>query len=131
MDTDDTGKPRRSLVAPADPMIGGYAELYPSIARRLVEAENSVKPEVRRRMVAVHEALKKKDAHRRQTLATIWRLTATEARLAMHLADGGTVAGYAEIFGVTEGTVRSQLKAIFAKTGVNRQAALTALIAGR
>ena len=128
MDTDDTGKPRRSLVSSTDAMIGGYAELYPSIARRLVEAENSAKPEIRRRMAAVHEALMKKEAHRRQSLATIWRLTATEARLAMHLADGGSIAGYAEIFQVTEGTVRSQLKAIFAKTGVNRQAALAALI---
>ena len=57
-----------------------------------------------------------------------WGLTATEARLTMFLADGGTVVAYGEAFEVSVGTVRSQLKAVFAKMGVNRQAALAALV---
>jgi DNA-binding CsgD family transcriptional regulator len=128
MDNDDTGKPRRSLVAPSDPAIGAYAELYPSIGRRLIEAETSVKPEIRRRLQAMHVARQKQVRRRQDLLTETWRLTATEARLALHLADGGSIGGYAELFGVSVGTVRSQLKAIFAKTGVNRQAALVALI---
>ena len=39
--------------------------------------------------------------------------------------------GYAEQFEVAVGTARSQLKAIFAKTGVNRQSALAALVPRR
>lgn len=128
MDTDDTGKPRTSLVDSLDPALGGYAELYPTILRRLAEAEASLKPEIRRRLATLQEAMLRRDAHRREQLTKTWRLTATEIRLVFHLAYGGTIAGYAELFGVSVGTARSQLKSIFAKTGVNRQAALVALI---
>lgn len=46
----------------------------------------------------------------------------------MFLADGGTVVTYGAAFDVSVGTARSQLKAVFAKMGVNRQAALAALV---
>lgn len=128
MDTDDTGKPRRSLVNPQDPALGAYAELYPSFPRRLAEAEASLKPEIRRRLNALEGAMAKRDERRREQLAQTWRLTPTEIRLVLHLAHGGSLAGYAELFGVSVGTARSQLKSIFAKTGVNRQAALVALV---
>jgi DNA-binding CsgD family transcriptional regulator len=126
MDNDDIGKPRASLVN--DPTLGGYSELYPSIGRRLVEAERSTRPEIRRRLHRLHEAMAARDSRRRDVLTGTWGMTVTEVRLALHLADGGTVAGYAELFGVAVGTARTQLKSIFAKTGVNRQAALVGLL---
>ena len=63
-----------------------------------------------------------------EALSEKYRLTPAEARLAMHLGEGGSLAEYAEAAGVAIGTARTQLKSIFAKTGVNRQAALAGLI---
>jgi len=106
---------------------GIYAELYPSIVERLRAAAASSNPEIRKRMAVLAKAAAEREARRRQRLMQMFGLTQTEARLAAHLADGGSVQGYAEIFEVSVATVRSQLKAVFAKANVNRQSALAAL----
>lgn len=51
-------------------------------------------------------------------------LTPAEARLAQALDWGATVKEAANTFGISEGTARQQLKAIFRKVGVSRQAEL-------
>lgn len=55
-------------------------------------------------------------------------LTEAESRLAMMLAEGGSVEEAASEGGVSQHTVRTQLRSIFSKTGVNRQSALAALV---
>jgi DNA-binding CsgD family transcriptional regulator len=55
-------------------------------------------------------------------------LTKAEARLALRLADGASLAGAAEAFDVKLTTIRSQLQQVFAKTGTSRQAELVALL---
>ena len=55
-------------------------------------------------------------------------LTRAEARLALHLASGRTVACAAETFGVRLSTLRSQLSQVYGKTGTNRQVELVALL---
>lgn len=55
-------------------------------------------------------------------------LTAAEARLVSVLAEGDTLAEAALRVGVQPATVRSQLKAVFQKTGVRRQSALLAMV---
>ncbi|GJD51332.1 hypothetical protein OPKNFCMD_4086 [Methylobacterium crusticola] len=55
-------------------------------------------------------------------------LTAAEARLANALARGRDLAEVAAAGGTTVATLRSQLKAVFAKTGTHRQAELVALL---
>jgi DNA-binding CsgD family transcriptional regulator len=65
-----------------------------------------------------------------EVLAGLFDLTAAEARIARGIADGGTIAILAAQQGVSLETIRSQLKAIFAKTGVTRQVDLARLIAG-
>lgn len=62
-------------------------------------------------------------------LVQLYRLTPAEAKLAAALAAGKTVAAYAEEAGLTAQTVRSYLKAVFAKTGTHRQAELVATLA--
>lgn len=64
----------------------------------------------------------------RAALERIFRLTPTEARLATMLANGATLAEAAGAQGVSVATVRTQLKAIFAKTHTHRQAELVMLI---
>lgn len=60
----------------------------------------------------------------------LFDLSASEARVARSLTRGHTVAQIAVDAGVTRETVRSQVKAVLAKTGTSRQAEITALLAG-
>jgi DNA-binding CsgD family transcriptional regulator/PAS domain-containing protein len=62
-------------------------------------------------------------------LKCIFEFTAAEATVAAGLAEGRTPRDIAEKRGVRLSTVRTQLKAILAKTGVSRQADLVRLIA--
>jgi DNA-binding CsgD family transcriptional regulator len=55
-------------------------------------------------------------------------LTKAEARLALRLAEGASLARAAEAFDVKLTTIRSQLQQVFAKTGTSRQAELVALL---
>lgn len=61
-------------------------------------------------------------------LRQIFGLSPAEARLALSLGSGETLAEAAEAYGVSVATARAQLKAIFQKTGVRRQAGLVLLI---
>ncbi len=61
-------------------------------------------------------------------LSALFHLTPAEARLALHLAGGLTLAEAASAFGVTRTTVTSQLSAIFKKTHTNRQGELIGLL---
>lgn len=56
------------------------------------------------------------------------RLTVSEARLAARFAETASLKVSAELLGLTEGTARVYMKRIFAKTGVNSQAALMKLV---
>ena len=62
-------------------------------------------------------------------LRIAFQLTPAEARLASRLASGETLEVAADGLGVARDTTRNQLKSIFAKTGVNRQAELVATLA--
>lgn len=72
--------------------------------------------------------------HRRMATAgqlmQLFDLSAAEARLARALAAGDTLECYAAGNDLKLPTVKSQLRAVFEKTGTDRQAALVRLIAG-
>ncbi len=63
-----------------------------------------------------------------QSLMQAFHLTPAEQRLAHHLASGGCLNEAADLFGVSRHTVRNQLRSIFEKVGVQRQADLTRLM---
>jgi DNA-binding CsgD family transcriptional regulator len=63
------------------------------------------------------------------TLRDAFGLTAAESQLALALLAGETVADYAARRRVAQPTVRTQLAALFAKTGTTRQAALVRRLA--
>jgi DNA-binding CsgD family transcriptional regulator len=63
-----------------------------------------------------------------EVLRTLYGLTPAECRVALLLADGHAPRKIADMVGVTDNTVRSQIKSIFAKTGVKRQAELIRLL---
>jgi DNA-binding CsgD family transcriptional regulator len=55
-------------------------------------------------------------------------LTKAEARLAVDLAGGRSIEDVADLRGLRRTTLRAQLREVFAKTGVTRQASLVAMI---
>lgn len=63
-----------------------------------------------------------------QVVARLFGLTRSEARLAAMLASGFTLIGAAAKLGLTESSVRTYSKKIFAKMGVRRQAELVGVI---
>lgn len=66
----------------------------------------------------------------RETLRALYQLTPAEARLSEALALGETLEHYASSRKRSLNTLRAQLKAVFKKTGVARQAELVGLVLG-
>jgi DNA-binding CsgD family transcriptional regulator/PAS domain-containing protein len=64
-----------------------------------------------------------------QTIRAVYGLTPAEARLALLLLEGKSIAEAAQENEVSKDTVRSQLKQIFLKTGTRRQGELICLLA--
>ena len=64
-----------------------------------------------------------------EVLQQIYGLTPAEARLASALAGGHALDDTAHRLGISRHTARSQLKQVFAKTGVRRQSELVFLLA--
>jgi DNA-binding CsgD family transcriptional regulator len=58
----------------------------------------------------------------------LFDLTAAEARIASRIAGGETISAIALGTDTSEGTIRSQLKSVFGKIGVSRQADLVGLL---
>jgi len=63
-------------------------------------------------------------------LSKVFGLTKAEARLAQALVCGASLPDAAKNLGVTHNTVRTHMKRIFEKTGLNRQAELVRLLSG-
>lgn len=61
-------------------------------------------------------------------LSRCYGLTLAEARLAAALVSGASPNDYSQAQGVSQNTVKTQLKRIFSKTGVQRQAELVKLL---
>ena len=64
-----------------------------------------------------------------QSLRDLLGLTMAEARLAAALAEGCSLVDAARRLGIAHNTAKAQLRSVFTKTGVNRQAQLVALLA--
>ena len=64
----------------------------------------------------------------RQMLSETYGLTPAEVRATETIVNGGTVQEVAGLLGVSENTVRTQLKQIYAKTGVDSRARLVKLV---
>lgn len=63
-----------------------------------------------------------------RVLQDLFQLTPAETRLARSISSGGTLEEAAKTLGIKVCTARTQLAAIFAKTGTNRQSQLTVLL---
>jgi DNA-binding CsgD family transcriptional regulator len=81
------------------------------------------------RAVLVITDLDARQAPPEDALRDAFGLTAAEAKLAQRLAGGEALDTVADLLQIGKETARSQLKAVFAKTGTSRQAELVALLA--
>jgi DNA-binding CsgD family transcriptional regulator len=63
-------------------------------------------------------------------IAKAYKLTPTELRILLAIAEIGGVSEVAEAFGVSETTIKFHLKNLFDKTGARRQTDLVRLLAG-
>jgi DNA-binding CsgD family transcriptional regulator len=66
-----------------------------------------------------------------EVLQGLFDLTPAEARVARGIGEGRTIEAIALASGVSRETVRTQLGAVLAKTGLNRQAELVGLLSGK
>lgn len=107
-----------------------YSRIYPSIIPRLKAALEGGDANLRELVRAMTEALERVEGQRERQLKEGWGLSPQEVRVALHLIDGGTVASCAQALGIAESTIRTHVKAVFAKTGLNRQAQLATLLQG-
>jgi DNA-binding CsgD family transcriptional regulator len=64
----------------------------------------------------------------REALHALFGLSPAECRVALLFVDGYSPRQISDILGVTNNTVRSQIRSIFSKTGVKRQAELIRLL---
>lgn len=103
---------------------GGALGVLVRSAASVDRFESDVSPQV---IVYVGDSAQQHMAPER-FVARLFGLTPTEALLATLLANGLTLTEAAEKLEVTENTVRSYAKKIFAKVGVNRQTELVRLI---
>ncbi len=104
-----------------------YRALYPDLPARLAEAHDAGNPEVRAAAAAMIEALAANARRQEGIMIAQFDLTPAQARLAVHIRDGGTLAEYSTRTGLTANTVRQHLKLVFQKIGVRRQSELAAL----
>jgi DNA-binding CsgD family transcriptional regulator len=70
----------------------------------------------------------RRDRPNSEVLRAMFGLTPAECRVALLLADGHTPRLIAQMVGVTDNTVRSQIKSIYSKTAVRRQSELVRLL---
>jgi len=66
-----------------------------------------------------------------EVLQGLFDLTPAESRVARGIAEGNTIERIALSKGVSRETVRTQVSAVLAKTGLSRQAELVALLSGK
>jgi DNA-binding CsgD family transcriptional regulator len=65
-----------------------------------------------------------------EVIAKSFKLTPSEMRVLLGIFEVGGVAATAEALGIAEGTIKTHLRHLFAKTGTRRQADLVKLVVG-
>jgi DNA-binding CsgD family transcriptional regulator len=108
-----------------------YTRLYPSALPRLKAAFDAGNPALRGLVQSMQAALAQAEGQRVKQLRDAWGLSGQEARVALRLIDGATVADCAADMGVAESTIRTHVKSVFAKTGRTRQSQLGSLLQTR
>lgn len=117
-----SGVSRRSLVisdSHHSPHLSAHLIRFDDSARRIFSEAETI-------LIVIHE--KDQPALEPSLLTTLFDLTPTEARIASLLVRGHSVRSIANMQGVETNTIRMQLKSVFNKTGIHRQAQLVSFL---
>jgi DNA-binding CsgD family transcriptional regulator len=114
---------------PIAPITARRAGKFPLIIRVLPIEAAARSPFLGARALLMLTSLGKRIVSNSKLVAGAFNLTEAEAQIAVLVGSGLTPKDAADQLGVSRETARSQLKAVFHKTGVNRQAELVALLA--
>ncbi|AWB21595.1 LuxR family transcriptional regulator [Methylobacterium currus] len=112
----------------ASPILVRRRDRRPLVLRILPLAEPVRSPFLGARALLLASDLEAERRPDPALLTQVFGLTTAEARLAALLAGGAALDEAATALGIAVETARSQIKAVFAKTGTSRQGALVALL---
>jgi DNA-binding CsgD family transcriptional regulator len=113
---------------PCAPIVVRRREKRPVILRVLPVHGAARTPFLGARVLLTLTSLEPQPWPNAATLTRAFGLTRAEARLASIIAEGRGPENAAEALGISRGTARNQLKAIFGKTDTHRQSELVALL---
>jgi DNA-binding CsgD family transcriptional regulator len=113
----------------AKPIVIRRGAKWPVVIRALPVHGAARTPFLGARALLTFTPIKSRPGPKGELLATVFGLTAAEAKLASLLAGGATLEQAAEQIGIARATARNQLKAVFAKTDTHRQSQLVAVLA--
>jgi DNA-binding CsgD family transcriptional regulator len=113
---------------PADPIVIRRSAKRPLVVRILPINGAARSPFLGARALLVISDLDSVRVPHATTLMRAFDLSQAEARLAVMVATGASTERVAEELGIGRETVRSQLKAVFAKTATRRQGELVSLL---
>jgi DNA-binding CsgD family transcriptional regulator len=112
----------------ASKTVTDYARIYPDAVRRVVDVVTGLSADYEALGMSILIETEDSEGDRIERLGARFGLTASEARLALYIAGGHSLATYAGARGITRTTARNQLQMVFDKTGVRRQAELVKLL---
>jgi len=129
-----------SMAESGDEAVGARGVAVPLVARAGEHYVAHVLPltaGVRRRAGAAYAAVAALFVHKagldvpspQEIIAKFYKLTPTELRVLFAIVQVGGVPDVAEAMGISESTVKTHLRRLFAKTGTDRQADLVKLVA--
>jgi DNA-binding CsgD family transcriptional regulator len=118
-----------SVPFPTDAMVIGRRGRAPLIVKALPIEGPAREPFLGARALLLLTELAPKPAPSVDVLIKAFGLSPAEARLAARVASGISLEDVADELTVALATVRTQIKAVFAKTGTHRQGELVALLA--
>jgi DNA-binding CsgD family transcriptional regulator len=90
-------------------------------------APSGLTPFISWAVLAPYETSEARTAARVRQMTALFDFSAAEARVAGLLGEAKSIQTAARMLSTSPGTIRNHLKAIFAKTGINRQAELVAI----
>ena len=126
--SEDKAKQRAQMLVERSVELKRFRAAYPGSEQRFREIERIAPDELKPTLQHVLELMDMDVEDDQSELTQFFGLTVTEARLAIFLVNGGSLAEYAAENQVSRNTARNQLQQIFQKTHVRRQAELVALL---
>lgn len=124
----EKAKQRAHLMIERSVELNRFRAAYPGSEDRFREIEKLAPDELKPTIQQVLELYSRPAEDDGAKLAQFFGFTTAETKLALHLMQGGSLNEFASLNGTSRNTVRNQLKQVFQKTHVRRQAELVALL---